>query len=207
MTEGLDEPVKPIPDVNDDLMRVVLDCLSLTPSDRPTAPEFRDRLTAIDLTDGAQAASSAAIATGAKHKRRLALVLVSATVLSVLLLVLGSLGVYLYQIDRSVTANISRGIDLPPEGSGDTKRPEKTPEANNTLDYVLIGTDDGASPEPGLERSDSIMVVHLNEARDQAYIISIPPTTWVTIPGRGKNRMNAAYEMGGLPWSSARSRR
>jgi LCP family protein required for cell wall assembly len=199
LKEQLDEPVKSLPDVNEDLMRVVLDGLSPAPNDRPTAPEFRERLAAIDLTDGAQAGSAAATATAAKHRRRLALVLVTATVLSLLLLVLGSLGVYLYEIDRSVTANISRGIDLPPEGSGDTKRPEKLPEADNTLDYVLIGTDDGASPEPGLGRSDSIMIVHLNQARDQAYIISIPPNTWVTIPGSAKNRMNAAFQAGGAP--------
>jgi LCP family protein required for cell wall assembly len=191
----LDEPVKPLPEVNEDLMRVVLDGLSPAPSDRPTASEFRDLLTAIDLTDGAQAAPSA-IATGAKHKRRFALVLVTATVLSLLLLVLGSVGVYLYEIDRSVTANISRGIDMPPEGSGASKRPQKAPEADKTIDYVLIGTDDGAAAA-GLGRSDSIMVVHLNQARDQAYIISIPPDTWVTIPGHGRNRMNAAYDLGG----------
>ena len=87
-----------------------------------------------------------------------------------------------------MTANISRGIDLPPEGSGDTKRPQKSPEADKTIDYVLIGTDDCAPTVAGQGRSDSIMVVHLNEARDQAYIISIPPTTWVTIPGHGRNR-------------------
>jgi LCP family protein required for cell wall assembly len=192
----LDEPVEPVPDVDEDLMRVVLDGLSPLPNDRPTAPEFRDRLTAIDLTEGALAGLSA-LATGAKHKRRFALVLVTATVLSLLLLVLGSVGVYLYEIDRSVTANISRGIDLPPEGSGATKRPQKAPEANKTLDYVLIGTDDGA--DAALGRSDSIMVVHLNEARDQAYIISIPPNAWVTIPDSGKNRMNTAYDIGGPP--------
>jgi hypothetical protein len=56
----------------------------------------------------------AASATGAKPKRRLALVLVAATVLSLLLLVLGASEVYLYEIDRSVMANISRGVDLPP---------------------------------------------------------------------------------------------
>jgi hypothetical protein len=73
-------------------MRVLLDGLSPVPSDRPTAAEFCDRLTAVDLTGGAQAASSAASTTGAKPKRRLALVLVAATVLSLLLLVLGASG-------------------------------------------------------------------------------------------------------------------
>lgn len=144
-----DEPVKPLPEVNEDLMRVLLDGLSPVPSDRPTAAEFRDRPTAVDLTGGPQAASSPASATGAKPKRRLALVLVAAMVLSLLLLVLGASGVYLYEIDRSVTANISRGIDLPPEGSGATKRPQKALEADKALDYVLIGTDDGAPTVAG----------------------------------------------------------
>ena len=40
-------------------MRVLLDGLSPVPRDRPTAAEFRDRPTAVDLTGGAQAASSA----------------------------------------------------------------------------------------------------------------------------------------------------
>ena len=168
--------------------------VSPVPSDRPTAAEFRDRLIAVDLRNGgAQAASSAASATGAKLKRRLALVLVAATVLSLVAPRARRERGYLYEIDRSVTANISRGIDLPPEGSGATKRLQKAPEADKALDYVLIGTDDGAPRLLGQGRSDSIMVVHLNEARDQAYIISIPPTTWVTIPGHGRNQMNAAY--------------
>ena len=41
------------------------------------------------------------------------------------------------------------------------------------------------------------MVVHLNQKHDQAYIISFPRDMYVTIPGHGKNKINAAYEIGG----------
>ena len=71
---------------------------------------------------------------------------------------LGGSSVYLYEIDRSVTANIKREIDLPPEETAGEKRPVKAPEAVQTLDYLLIGTDDG-NPELDQEgRSDSIMM-------------------------------------------------
>jgi hypothetical protein len=45
----LREPVKPVPDVDDDLMQLLLDGLAFEPTDRPTAVEFRDRLTALNL--------------------------------------------------------------------------------------------------------------------------------------------------------------
>ena len=41
------------------------------------------------------------------------------------------------------------------------------------------------------------MIVHLNQKRDQAYVVSFPRDMYVTIPGHGKNKINAAYEIGG----------
>ena len=116
-----------------------------------------------------------------------------------LAIILAGSGVYLYQIDHSVNANINRGIDLPTEWGSSTAeaRPVKSPEAAEALDYVLIGSDEG---DPSLDRdgrSDSIMLVHLNQKRNQAYIISFPRDMYVTIPGHGKNKINAAYEIGG----------
>jgi LCP family protein required for cell wall assembly len=43
------------------------------------------------------------------------------------------------------------------------------------------------------------MLLHLNQTRDEAYLISIPRTTMVDIPGHGEQRINAAYELGGPP--------
>lgn len=46
-------------------------------------------------------------------------------------------------------------------------------------------------------RSDTIMVVHVNPEQKAASIVSIPRDTIVTIPGRGLDKVNAAYAYGG----------
>jgi LCP family protein required for cell wall assembly len=191
----LDEPVAPLWGVDEDLMQVLLDGLAPDPRHRPTAAEFRDRLAALDLTPGV-AAGSSAIGRGAVSGRRWAVTLVVATVLCLLGVGVAGSGVYLYEIDRSVTANIRRGISLPPDGPGAAKRPVKDPQAQAALNYVLIGND-GGDPELDKQgRSDSIMLVHVNSARDQAYVVSVPPDTLVKVPGQAKGRINAAYANG-----------
>jgi LCP family protein required for cell wall assembly len=187
----------PVPDVPEDLMRVILDGLAFSPGDRPTAAQFRDRLAALSAdhqNDGTVKGWAS------RRAGRIVVTLVAATMAALLVVTLGGSSIYLYEIDRSVTANIRREIDLPPEETAGEKRPVKAPEAADTLDYLLIGTDDG---NPDLDkdgRSDSIMLLHLNQARDQAYVISFPRTTQVKIPGQpGSQKINAAYQQGGAP--------
>jgi polyisoprenyl-teichoic acid--peptidoglycan teichoic acid transferase len=184
------EPVKPLPDVDEDLMQLLLDGLSFEPTDRPTAAEFRDRLTALG-------ASKDAVAAARPGARQVTLGFIAATLVALVLVVLGGSAVYLYEIDRSVTENINRGLDLPPEVTDGQKRPDKDPQAADTLDYLVIGTDGNPANSGG--RSDSIMMLHVNQSRDQAYVISIPRTTLVTIPGRGTKTINRAFELGGPP--------
>jgi anionic cell wall polymer biosynthesis LytR-Cps2A-Psr (LCP) family protein len=67
-----------------------------------------------------------------------------------------------------------------------------------------LATDGG---NPALDRggrSDSIMLVHLNQSRDQAYVISIPRNTSVNIPGEGDLRINEAFPEAVRRWSSVR---
>ncbi len=218
------QPVEPLPGVDGDLMRVIISGLSSDPVARPTAAQFRDQLSAIDLAHPAPAspapaspapASPAPASLGpppadgpisdgptsdgsrttgpVRKKRRLGLTIALVSVIAVLALVFGSAGFYLYEIDRSVTANISRGIELP----ADSARPGKVAGAETALNYVLIGTDEGNPKLDEGGRSDSIMVVHLNQAHDEAEIISFPRDLWVTVPGHGKSKINAAYELGG----------
>src|SRR3546814_10419946 len=56
---------------------------------------------------------------------------------------------------------------------------------------------EGEEWQAGAFRSDAIMVLHLNEDRRQAQLISIPRDSWVTVPGHGKNKINAALSLGG----------
>jgi LCP family protein required for cell wall assembly len=133
-----------------------------------------------------------------RRKRRPLWLRILVPVAVVLVLALAAGGIYAYTLDRSITQNITRGIDLPgndPTGAGESAAPSQAPETG-TLDFVLLGSD---TRDPGAEqgRSDSIMVAHLNRERNKAYIVSFPRDMYVTIPGHGKDKINAAYSLGG----------
>ena len=133
-----------------------------------------------------------------RRRRVLPRVLIVAAV--VLVLAIAAAAIYVVTIDRSVTQNITRGVDLPGDTSpGQTARPTKEPLETGTLNYVLLGSDSRDPNHEGNGRSDSIMVVHLNAERNKAYIISFPRDMYVDIPGYGKNKLNAAFAFGGAP--------
>jgi polyisoprenyl-teichoic acid--peptidoglycan teichoic acid transferase len=108
--------------------------------------------------------------------------------------VLLAAAIYAIVLDRSITRNINREDTLPSGGASSAR-----PTANTTgaLNYLLLGSDSRNPQDAGEGRADSIMVVHLNRARDQAYIISFPRDMWVEIPGHGMNKINAAFPLGG----------
>lgn len=71
----------------------------------------------------------------------------------------------------------------------DTRSPEATTGADATApDFVF-----------GQQRSDVIMVATIAEDGQSASVVSIPRDSWVEIPGRGMNKINAAYSFGGPP--------
>jgi LCP family protein required for cell wall assembly len=130
-----------------------------------------------------------------KRRRLLPKILVGLAVL--LVAVIGAGFLYAATIDRSVTKNLNRGVELPTEESA--TRPSKEPQEIGTLNYVLLGSDSRDPGNEGNGRSDTIMVVHLNAKRDKAYIVSFPRDMWVEIPGFGRNKINAAFAFGGAP--------
>jgi LCP family protein required for cell wall assembly len=133
-----------------------------------------------------------------EHSRRrpgrLLLLWCLVALLSVVLIVAGAS----WWAAREVSNNIERipdAFDIPEE-----TRPE--PAASGSLNLLLAGLDSedtAGSFEQGEARTDAVMILHINEARDQAYLISIPRDTWVPIPGHGENKINAAYSFGGPP--------
>jgi polyisoprenyl-teichoic acid--peptidoglycan teichoic acid transferase len=122
-------------------------------------------------------------------------------VAAVLVVALVGAGAYAWTINRQITSNIHRGIDLPaetltpgaPSGSPSAEQPRET----GVLNYVLLGSDSRDDADPSDGRSDTIMVVHLDKKRSKAYITSFPRDMYVNIPGHGKNKINAAFELGG----------
>lgn len=84
---------------------------------------------------------------------------------------------------------------------------------SGALNLLLLGSDSRLG-EPDQEeypgqRSDAVMIVHLNAERDQATVISVPRDSYVNIPAYGEhwsggmNKLNAAFAFGGAPLAAA----
>ena len=107
-----------------------------------------------------------------------------------LVAVLAVAAIFVGQVEQSLTQNLDRE-DLMPTTA---PHPTKEQAAADALNLVVMGYD---SRNASVTRSGSLMILHLNAQRDQAYLISFPRDTWVAIPGRGTNKINAAIGVGG----------
>lgn len=85
------------------------------------------------------------------------------------------------------TPAVEPGATTPIEGAAVTP-------AVDTLNYLLLGTD---AADGGGSRSDVMILAHVTPARDRVYLISFPRDLWVSIPGHGQAKINAAYAYGG----------
>jgi len=83
--------------------------------------------------------------------------------------------------------------------------PEKArpkPLADGATDILMLGSDSKISVDPsnwalGAQHTDAIMIAHIPADRSRVTVTSIPPDSWVTVPGHGKNQINAGYALGG----------
>ena len=127
-----------------------------------------------------------------RRRARLLLLLSLALLRSVVLFVAGAA----WWVVRDISGSIERipdAFEIPEE-----VRP--IPTADDSLNFLLAGLDSEDSAgrfETGEARTDAVMVLHINDSRDEAHLISIPRDTWVPIPGHGENKINAAYSFGG----------
>jgi LCP family protein required for cell wall assembly len=72
---------------------------------------------------------------------------------------------------------------------GDDHRPDGATQAD--LDKL------GTEADGGGTNTDSMMVLHIPADGSTASLISFPRDSWVDIPGHGKNKLNAAFTLGG----------
>jgi LCP family protein required for cell wall assembly len=87
--------------------------------------------------------------------------------------------------------------------------PGRPPEAAGT-NWLIVGSDsrEGLTPEQkaqlstgdaGGQRTDTIMVAHIPDNDTPPTLLSLPRDSNVEIPGRGVNKINAAFAFGGAP--------
>lgn len=66
----------------------------------------------------------------------------------------------------------------------------------NTTGHVADATGKGDDGTGG-QRSDTIMVLHIDPQQQKAAILSIPRDLYVPIPGNGRDKVNASFSIGG----------
>jgi hypothetical protein len=111
-----------------------------------------------------------------------------------LLVGLGGFGIYLYA--HNLNSKIARTDPFSQITGG---RPPVL--AKGAMNMLLLGSDSRDPDEkanPG-SRTDTIILMHVQADHKHAYLISIPRDTYVSIPGHGKDKINAAFAFGGLP--------
>jgi LCP family protein required for cell wall assembly len=118
---------------------------------------------------------------------------------------MGGGGVW-YLTDR-YSGNIDRVGDVFTELDEGTRPAASSPTETDTatsepVTFLFVGSDTRDEVAPGdlpNARSDAIMIARFSADRHHVQVISVPRDSWVDIPGRGKNKINAAYAYGGPP--------
>lgn len=106
--------------------------------------------------------------------------------------------------------NVSRIDAFKDNGTGHQARPR--PRIDGPLTFLVVGSDSRAKDSSnasevaatGGQRTDTIMLVHLQSDQKSGYVVSIPRDTFVYIPpghgwDGGKAKINAAFQYGGVP--------
>jgi LCP family protein required for cell wall assembly len=81
---------------------------------------------------------------------------------------------------------------------------------NSVMNVLLVGSDSRENTTGDIadatgkgdegtfgQRSDTIMVLHIDPKQQKAAILSIPRDLYVTIPGQGRDKVNASFSIGG----------
>ncbi|WP_347040028.1 LCP family protein [Glutamicibacter halophytocola] len=138
-----------------------------------------------------------------KRKKRTRNIVV-AVVAAMLVCVLGA-GYFVFDLQRQFNSK-SNSLALGFSDADQEARPVKDPD-DKSMNILMLGVDHAADGSDGSaalsgaveQRSDSMMLVHIPEDRSQVYVMSMVRDMYVDIPGYGKNKLNAAVSLGGVP--------
>jgi LCP family protein required for cell wall assembly len=74
------------------------------------------------------------------------------------------------------------------------EEPTPIPGPDAPINILLLGTD--ARVGEDISRTDAMILVHLDGRSNRVSMLSFPRDLWVSLPGYGKNKINAAYPTG-----------
>jgi len=137
-----------------------------------------------------------------RRRRRIRIVLIAVCVVA-----LAATGTA-YYLGRQLVVPIDRIEGVFTDLENRPPRPTTGPAAD-AVNILLLGTDrrsdvptTGGKAEasawvPGAQRADAMLLLHIDGDREGASVISLPRDSWVGIPDRGFDKINAAYSYGG----------
>lgn len=146
-------------------------------SDEPTAPAKRRR-----------------------SKPVVVLLVLAAVLVAVLVGVAVVGGVYASRLARSFDEGTTKIEKAFPE---EDTRP--APAEDGAVNILLMGSDSRADATtiddagPSDQRTDTMMLVHVDGDREHVFVMSIMRDLYVPIPGHGEDKINAAFAYGGSP--------
>jgi LCP family protein required for cell wall assembly len=135
------------------------------------------------------------------RRRRLLLWFLAVPVVVATVVGIGA-GAAFWWLQSSLDGKIDRFED-PFRSIPAAERPSAPPQATKAVNLLVFGSDSRISAgdpgqwEAGAQRTDAIMLVHIAADRSGAYVVSIPRDSWVSVPGHGKAKINAAFSWGG----------
>lgn len=123
-----------------------------------------------------------------------------AVVAAVVALVAGGAAWFLVERYAGDLARVQDVFDALDDSARPAAAAPATAADEDPVTFLLVGSDtraevvDGQLPDA---RSDAIMIARLSGDRQHVQVVSIPRDSWVDVPGHGKDKINAAYAIGG----------
>ena len=140
---------------------------------------------------------------GKKRRRKGLARRVTVLLLSIIMLLSGSAFVYYYSALDSLNF---KNIDDTEETTSDSTVSVEGASNNllsstKVLNILLFGQDAAASGEEKYGRSDTTILLSIDNINKKLKMTSFQRDTYVTIPGYGDNKLNAAFSLGGVSLS------
>ncbi|WP_265443508.1 LCP family protein [Flexivirga meconopsidis] len=112
---------------------------------------------------------------------------------SMVLVIALALGGFLLYLNHVLGSNIKHGAALP------SSKVKPAADAGDSQNILLIGSDTRSTDPKNTSdgRSDVIQLVHISDGNKSVQVIHFPRDMYVSIPGHGKNKINASYAYGG----------
>lgn len=121
-------------------------------------------------------------------------------IMSIIMLLCGTGMVYYYTVLDNLNFEEVPTSTEPTEDSSNTVT-DSLLEDSHVLNILLFGQDAHGSGENDYGRSDTIILLSLDNLHQKIKLTSFQRDTYVTVPGYGDGKLNSAFSLGGVPLS------